>query len=148
MKQRLALDNSHIYIQCEERNYTTRLQRPALEAVQSHSRNDKIRNAWGFFPILHTHNFTVGLAVHVREGGNLRSFLKKSCFWKIFKLERQDNFTSSPLTMYCNCSTLFVYLHCLFSRLMLSSVLPNSLLFCSFLFLIICVCLSISHRSF
>lgn len=45
MKPRLAIDNCHISIQCEERNYIMRLQPPAFEAVQSHSPNDKIRNA-------------------------------------------------------------------------------------------------------
>ena len=45
MKPRLALDNCHIPIQCEERNYIMGLQQLALEAVQSYSPNDKIRNA-------------------------------------------------------------------------------------------------------
>jgi hypothetical protein len=77
MKPRLALDNCHISIQCEERNYIMRLQQLALEAVHSYSTDDKIRNAWGSFSILHIHTYTVGLAVCVGEGVNLRSFVKK-----------------------------------------------------------------------
>lgn len=79
MKPRLALDNCHISVQREEWNYSyiMRLQRPGLKAVQSHSLNDKIRNARDFISIFHIHNFTVELALRVGEGVNLGSFVKE-----------------------------------------------------------------------
>jgi len=138
MKPRLALDNCHISIQSEEWNYIMRLQRPALEAVQSHSPNDKIRNAWDFISILHIHNITVELAVRVDEGVNLGSFLKKSHV-------SEKHFHLITPHHELQLLILSLYFHCLFSRLLLSSLLPYHLS-CSFLFLIICVCLSISHR--